>query len=76
MSISTVDAGIQEKSLITSTANQVNPKTTAKRKINKKGEIVTVAHFMQPKIKDGIHVFSNKEQLLGNKSRGIQLIIL
>ena len=70
MSISTVDGDVRAKSPIASTATQINATTVTKRRINKKGEIVAATSSTQPKIKEGIRVFSTKEQLIVNLKQG------
>ena len=70
MTVSTVDASVRASSPIISTANQVNAKTTAKRKVNKQGDLVAAVSSTQPKIKPGIRVFSTREQLIVHMKQG------
>lgn len=64
MTVSTVHKEARAKSPIISTANQVNAKTTAKKKTNKSGEVAAAIKTKEPRIFVGNRVFSLKSKLI------------
>ena len=64
MPISTVRREARAKSPIISTANQVNAKTTAKKKSNKQGEVVAAIKDRVQRINVGCRVFSERSKLI------------
>ena len=70
MTISAVAKDQRGKSPIISTANQVNAKTTAKKKVNKNGEMVAAVKSKQPRISNGVRIFSTKSQLISMVKQG------
>lgn len=64
MPVSSVPRGARAKSPIISTANQVNAKTTAKKKSNKQGEVVAAVKAKIQRITVGCRVFSERSKLI------------
>ena len=70
MPISTVRREARAKSPIISTANQVNAKTTAKKKSNKQGEVVAAIKDRVQRISVGCRVFSERSKLIKTVKQG------
>ena len=70
MFVSAVSGSVRAKSPIISTANQINAKTTAKKKASKKGDLVDAVKTKQPMIKAGVRIHSTREQLLSFLKQG------
>ena len=70
MTVSTVEKHLRAKSPIVSTANKINAKTAAKKRVNKGGEVVAAVKVKEPRIKIGVRVFSTKSQLISLVKQG------
>jgi hypothetical protein len=70
MAVSTVGKHVQAKSPIVSTANKINAQTAAKKKVNKGGKVVSAVKVKDPRIKNGVWVFSTKSQLISLVKQG------
>ena len=64
MTVSTIEKHLQAKLPIVSTANKINAKTAAKKRVNKGGEVVADVKVKEPRIKNGVWIFSTKSQLI------------
>jgi hypothetical protein len=70
MTVSTVEKHLRAKSPIVSTANKINAKTAAKKRVNKGGEVVAAVKVKEPRIKIGVRFFSTKSQLISLVKQG------
>ena len=70
MTVSTVEKHLRAKSPIVSTANKINAKTAAKKRVNKGGEVVAAMKVKEPRIKNRVRVFSTKSQLISLVKQG------
>ena len=70
MTVSSVPADVRGTSPIVSTANKVNAKTTAKSRVNQKGEVVAAVKSKEVRIGKGVRVFSTKSQLISLVKKG------
>jgi hypothetical protein len=53
-----------------STANKINAKTAAKKRVNKSGEVVSVVKVKEPRIGIGVWVVSTKSRLISLVKQG------
>jgi hypothetical protein len=70
MTVSTVEKHVQAKSPMVSTANKINAKTAAKKRVNKSREVVSAVKVKEPRIGIGVWVFSTKSQLISLVKQG------
>ncbi len=70
MTVSTIEKHVRVKLPIVSTANKINAKTAAKKRMNKSGEVVSVVKVKEPRIGIGVWVFSTKSQLISLVKQG------